>query len=181
MISTNAISIFILHHHKNGTCNKNLCLIQEIMRTIKPAFEKYKNFATNFPNLAILTKSAMPGEVQLTFAHVSVGNKSLTGSVVAFTLAGSLNSPSVVLIDVNIDFATDCDKICLPVTEVLLHSIAGNLTRLKKQQDWTPRNAVLHPQFVTEAEIINRGSDRGGILKSSARSVIERVEEGEGI
>ena len=74
MISTNAISIFILHHHKNRTCNKNLCLIQEIMRTIKPAFEKYKIFATNFPNLAILTKSAMPGEVQLTFAHVSVGN-----------------------------------------------------------------------------------------------------------
>ena len=154
IISTNAISIFILHHHKNGTCNKNLCLIQEIMRTIKPAFEKYKNFATNFPNLAILTKSAMPGEVQLTFAHVSVGNKSLRGSVVAFTLAGSLNSPSSVSIGFNITFAMDDDKTCLPIVELLLRSGDGNLTRSKKQGYWTPHNAVFLPPFLMEAEIL---------------------------
>ena len=42
MISTNTSSAFILYHHHNGICNKNLCSIQEIMRTSEPAFEKYK-------------------------------------------------------------------------------------------------------------------------------------------
>ena len=77
MISTNALSVFIFHHHQNGICNKNLRSIQEIMRTSEPAFEKYKKVCDNFPNLAILTKSATPGKVQLPLAHASVGNKSL--------------------------------------------------------------------------------------------------------
>ena len=81
MISTNALSVFILHHHHNGICNKNIRSIQEIMRVSKPAFEKYKKDCDNFPNLAIPTKSATPGKVQLTFAYAPVGNKYLGESV----------------------------------------------------------------------------------------------------
>ena len=96
MISTNALSIFILHHHRNGISNKNLFSIQEIMRASDPASKKYKKVCKDFPNLAILTKSATPGKVQLTFGHANVGEMSLGESVVAFALAGYLSSPSVV-------------------------------------------------------------------------------------
>ena len=71
----------------------------------------------------------MPGEVQLDFARTSVGNKSLRESVVTFALTVSLNSPSFVLININIVFATDDDKIFLPIPEVLLHAAADNLAR----------------------------------------------------
>ena len=91
MISTNILSVFILHHHQNGIFNNNLRLIQEIMHTIDPAFEKYKKVCDNLPNISILTNSTMPGKVQMMFGHASIGNKSLGESVVAFYLAVSLN------------------------------------------------------------------------------------------
>ena len=77
IISTNALSVFILHHHLNGLINKNLCSIQEIMRTSEPAAKKYKKVCEYFPNLVIITKSATPGKFQLMFFHVVVRNKSL--------------------------------------------------------------------------------------------------------
>ena len=120
MLSTNALSIFIPHHHHNGICNNNLRSIQSIMRASKPAAEKYKTVCNDFPNLAILAKSATPGKVQLTFARATIGNKSLEESAVAFALVGNLDSPSVVSININIAFTTECDKIRLPITEVLL-------------------------------------------------------------
>ena len=54
------------------------------MGASEPAAEKYKRVYEDFPNLAILTKSATPGKIQLTFGHVNVGNKSLGESVVVF-------------------------------------------------------------------------------------------------
>ena len=51
--------------------------------------------------------------------------------------------------------------------------------RSKKQRYWTPRNAVLLPTFLIEAEITDGGSDVGELLKIFARSVTEREEEGE--
>ena len=177
MLSTNTLSVFILHHHQKGICNKNLRLIQDIMRTSKSAAKKYKKVCDEFPNFAILTKSAMPGEVQLTFAHMTVGNKSLEESVVAFALAGDIDSPSVVSINMDIAFETEGDKICLPITEFLLRSAAGDLVRSKNQRDWTPRNAVLLPPFLTEAAILNLESDAGELLKIFAQSVTERAEE----
>ena len=95
------------------------------------------------------------------FVHASVGNKPLGESVVVFALAGSLNSPSVVSINMDIAFATDGEKIHLPITEVLLCDAAGDLARSKNQRDCTPRNAILLPQFLTGAAILNWGSDAG--------------------
>ena len=179
MISTNILSVFILHHHQNRICNKNLCLIQEIMCTSKSAFHKYKKVCDYSPNIAILTNIATPGEVQLMFVHASVENKSLRGSVAAFALAGSLDSPSVVLININITFVTDGNKIYLPITKVILCAAAGNLAGSKKQRDWTPRNTVHLLPFLTEAAILDGGSDTGDLLKIVFRSITERAEEGE--
>ena len=96
MISTNALSMIILHHHLNGLGNKNLRSIQDVMHVIEPVAEKFKRVCEDFLNLAILTKSSTPGEIQLTFGHASVGNKSLGESVAAFALTGNLSSTSVI-------------------------------------------------------------------------------------
>ena len=45
MLSTNALSVFILHHHQNRICNKNLHSIKHIMRRSEMDAEKYKRFA----------------------------------------------------------------------------------------------------------------------------------------
>ena len=104
-IYINTLSVFILHHHLNRLENKNFCLIHYVMRASEPAAKKYKRVCKDFPNLAILTKSATPGEVQLTFDHAAVGNKPLGESVVAFDLAGNLSSPLVIFLQIEIAFA----------------------------------------------------------------------------
>ena len=148
MLSTYALSVFILHHHHNRIFNKNLSSIQDIVCASEPAAKKYKKVCDDFPNIAILTNSATPGEFQLMLAHATVGNKSLGESVVAFSLAVNLDSPSVVSINMYIDFSVYRKNIRLPITEVLLCAAAGNLVRSKKQQDWTPCNAVLLSPFL---------------------------------
>ena len=42
------------------------------MHASEPAAEKYKRVCEDFPNLAILTKSATPGKIQVTFGHATV-------------------------------------------------------------------------------------------------------------
>ena len=63
------------------------------MRASKPADEKYKKVCEDFSNLTILTKSAIPGEVQLPFCHATVGNTYFGESVVDFALVGDIRSP----------------------------------------------------------------------------------------
>ena len=165
MISSNALSVFLLHHPLNRLGNENLCSIQEVMRASEPDADKYKNVCKDFSNLGILTKSFTPGEFQLTFGPAAVGNKSLGESVVAFALTGNLGSPSVISFNIEIAFATDGEKIRLPVAEVLLRAASGNLVRLKKQRDWNSCNAVLLPPFFMEAAILHGESDAGELLK----------------
>ena len=125
------------------------------MRTSDPDIKNYKKVRNNLPNIAIPTKNAIPGEVQLTFTNTSVGKKSLRESVAEFALAGSIDSPSVVSIDINIAFTINGKKIRHPIPEVLLHAAAGDLMRLNNQRYWTLRSTVLLPPFLTEAEILN--------------------------
>ena len=165
MISTNALSMFILRHHLNGLGKKNLRSIQDVIRTSKPVAEKYTRVWEDFPNIAILTKSATPGEIQLLFGHAAVVNKSLGGFVFYFDLVGSLSLPFVISLKIGIAFAVDGNNICLPIVEVLLYISAGNLACSKKQRYWTPRNAVLLPPFLTEAAILHGESDVGDLLK----------------
>ena len=110
MISSHALSAFLLHHLLNGLGNAILRSVREAMRASKPATKKYKNVCENFPNLGILTKSSMPVEVQLTFGHATIGNKSLGESIQVFALAGNLGSPSVISFNLKIAFAPDREK-----------------------------------------------------------------------
>ena len=103
-----------------------------------PAAENYKQVCEDFPNLAILTKSARQGKVQLTFGHAASGNKSLGESVVDFSLVVDLSSPSVVSLNIDIAFDSDGDNTCLPIAEVLLCAAANKLSRSNKHRDWTP-------------------------------------------
>ena len=146
------------------------------MRTSELANEKYKKVHGNFTNLAILAKSVTPAKVQLTFMHTSFVNKSLGGSVATLALEGSIHSPSVVSIDVNIAFTVDGDNIRPPIAEVLLRAANGNLASSKKQGYWTPRNAVLLPPFFTETSIINGETSAEELLKIFADSITKREE-----
>ena len=177
MISTNALPMFLLHHHLNGLRNKNLRSIQYVMRASDPAAEKFKRVCEDFLNVAILTKSATPGEIRLTFVHAAVGSKSLGESIVALSLTGDLSSTSVISLKIKIAFVANGDKIRLPIAEVLLRAADGNLTRYKKQRDWTPRNAVLIPPFLTGATILHGESDAGKLLKIFARSITESAKD----
>ena len=149
MISTNALSLFLLRNYLNGIGNKNLRSIQDVMRASESAAEKFKRVCKDFPNLAILAKSSTPGKIQLTFGHAAVGNKSLGESLVSFALVGDLRSPSVIFFKIEIAFATNSDKICLPIADILLRAAAGDFARSNKHRDWTPCNAVLLPPFLT--------------------------------
>ena len=171
MISTNALSMFLLHHNLNGLGNENLRLVQEVVCASEPAADKFKNVCENFPNLAILTKSSTPGDIQLTFGHAAVGNKSLGEFIVVFSLVGNLSSPSVIPFNIEITFATDGKKIRLPIAKVLLCVAAEDLARSKKQRNWTSRNAILLPPFLTEAAILHREPDAGELLNIFARSI----------
>ena len=173
MISSNAFSVFLLHHPLNGLRNENLCSVQEAMRASDPSKEKYKNICEDFLSLGILTKSSTTGEIQLLFGHATVGNKSLGESVQDFALAGDLGSPSVISFNLEIAFAPDKEKICLPIAEVLLRAAAGNLALSKKQRDWSCRSAVHLTPFLTEAAILHGKSDAGELLNIFARFITE--------
>ena len=138
MISSQALSAFLLHHPLNGLGNANIRSVQDAMGACEPAMEKYKNVCEDFPNLGILTKSSTLGKVQLTFGHETVGNKSLGESIQDFALVGDLGLPSVVSFNLEIYFAPDEEKIRLPITAVLLCAAASNLARSKNQWDCSP-------------------------------------------
>ena len=129
MISTNALSIYILQHKKREICEQNICLIQESMRSDRPSGSKFKRISTYFPNLSILTKSATHGDIQAMYVNVSVGNKYLGKTITAFALAGSLEAPTVVSIDIECAFSSNGKKIRLLTTEVLLHAAADKLEK----------------------------------------------------
>ena len=171
MISTNVLSVFLLHHHLNRPGNKNICSVQEVMRASQLEAEKLWNFCKDFPNVAILTKSSPPGEIQLTFSQAAVGNKSLGESIVAFALADDPSSPSIILFNIEIAFATDSKNICLLIVEFLLCSGASDPARSKKQRNWTSCNAILLPKFSTYAAILHGDSNTGELLKIFARSI----------
>ena len=173
MITTNALSVFLLHHHLNGLGNKNLYSIQDVMCASEPAAVKFKRVCEDFPNLAIFTKSATLGDIQLMFDHAAVGNKSLGESVVSFALTSDLSSPSVISLKIEIAFAAYGNKIRLPIAEVFLRAAAGDLARSKNQRDWTPHNVILLPPFLTEAAILHSKSDAGKLLNIFTCSITE--------
>ena len=94
-----------------------------------------------------------------------------------FALAVNLSSPSVISLKIEIAFAADGNKISLTIVEVLLHAAAGDLTRSKKQRDWTLCNTVLLPPFLTEVVILHGKLDAGKLLKIFARFITEWTKD----
>ena len=180
MISYHALSAFLLNHPLNGLGNSNLWSVQEVIQASKPATEKFKDICTNFPNLALLTISSTPGEIQITFGHSMVRNKSLGEILQAFALAGDLASPSVISFNLEIAFSPEGEKIRLPIMEGLLCDAPSNLKGTKKQRDWQSLNAVLLLSFLTESAILHGKSDAGELLKifARAREMLEDIRDG---
>ena len=127
MIFTNTLSILLLENDHNGVYNRNLHSIQELMRLDKSTSAKFKHVYAYFPNLAILTNSNIPGEIQVNFGHTYVDNKPLGETVTAFPLAGYLESMMVVSINYGCTFNRSRKKIRLLVMEVLLCTAVRNL------------------------------------------------------
>ena len=69
------------------------------MRSDESASAKLKRVYTDFPNIILLTKSATPSDIQITFGHAFLQKKSLRESVATLALAGSLESLTVVFIN----------------------------------------------------------------------------------
>ena len=77
VISTNFVSLFLIKHDQNGVGDCNLLFIQGSMFLDDTAVSKSKQLCADFPNIAILNKSATLGGFQVMYAHTSIGNKSL--------------------------------------------------------------------------------------------------------
>ena len=99
IISTDTLSLFLIKHSQNGVCDRNICLIQELVRSDEPARSKFKRLCMYLTNLTLITKIETPGEFQVTYGHTSVRKKYLGETVIAFALTGSLKTPAVVMID----------------------------------------------------------------------------------
>ena len=69
-----------------------------------PFGSKFKRVYMDLPNLEVLTKRAIPGDIQVTYAHASVGNKFLKKTVTDFALSGYLEAPTVDSIDIECAF-----------------------------------------------------------------------------
>ena len=141
------------------------------MRSDKPASSKLKRLCTDFPNLEVLTKSATPGDIQVTHSHASIENKSLGKTVTTFALKGSVVAPTVISIDIERAFARGGKNIRLLTTEVLLRDGAGELAKSKKIRYWTSRNAVFLPPFLTEKVLADRETAAEVLLKIFTESI----------
>ena len=142
IISTNALSLFLLEHDYNRVSDCNLRLIHENICLDNPAVSNFKRVCTDFPYLALLTKSAKSGEAQVTYVHVSIIKNPLRGTLTSFALAGSLEALTVVTINAEHAFAGTGNKIRLPTTKSLLCTNTGNLSKSMKLCDWEALKAV---------------------------------------
>ena len=165
MISSNALSIYLIQHNQNNICAQNLCSIQDAMCSDEPAGSKFKRVFTDFPNMAVLTKSTTPGDIQVTYFHSYVGNKSLGEMVTDLSLEVYPKAPTMVSIEIKYNLFNDGEKIFLPTTEVLLRATSGNLSKSKNLRDWTSRKAVLLPPFITKTVVADGKTVMEALLK----------------
>ena len=136
---------------------------------------KFKRVCTDIPNQTKITKSATTRYIQVTYAHASVGNKSPGKMVTTFPLAGSLQTPTAVSIDIKRAFSGDGEKILFLTTLVLFGAAAGNLAKSKKLRDGTSRNAIIFPPFLTKTVVTDSETVEEVVLKIFA----ERIKDQE--
>ena len=171
MISSNALSLFLLDHEQNGVFNHNIHSIQDLMCSDKPTSVKFKVMCADFLNLTLLTESTTPDNIQVVYGHASVGNNPLGETITAFALAGSLESPTVVSINAESALYIANKKILLPVTEVLLSAAISVLMYSKNLRGWASLNSVLLPPFLTKAVTLEVDMAAGELLKTFAINI----------
>ena len=155
MIKSNNSSLFLIERNHNGFCNRIIHLIQDLMSSNETSDIKFKRLCADLPNIAILTKSATPGEVQMSFCHMIIVNNSHRETITTFSLMVSPKFITDVEIDTKRAFTRADDKIRFPTTEVLLCATAGDLVRSKKPHNWVTINAVLLLSLITKAVILD--------------------------
>ena len=135
MIYSNTLSIYLIQNFQNDIFDQNLRPIQDAMRSDDPSGSKFKHICTDFTNLEVLTRSAIPGYAQVTYAHTSIENNPLGKTITTLALEVSLEAPTMVSIDTKRAFAGYGKKIYLPTTEVLLCATSSDLQKPKKLRD----------------------------------------------
>ena len=136
MILSNTLSLCLLDHDQNEVYNHNIHLMQDLMCSGEPDGAKVKRVCADFPNIALLTKIAMPSDIQVIFCHAFFGDECLGETVTAFYLARSFEYMAVVSINANRAFARTGKKIRLITTEVFLCADVGNLACSNKLRYW---------------------------------------------
>ena len=153
MFYSYALSIYLLHHNQKDLFNQNIWSIQDAMRSDNPAGSKLKRVCTDLPNMVVLNMIATPGDIQVTYAHASVRNKSLGKAVTDSSLAGSLEAPTMVSIDIKSAFSGNDEKTCVLTMDVLLCAAVKKLKKPKNICDLTSRNVAPLPPFLMEAVV----------------------------
>ena len=174
MISTYTLLLFLLKHNQNGVFNSNVRYIKESVHSDDPATAKFKPVCTYLPKISLVTKGATPGEVQVTYARASSGNKSLGETVTNFSLEGFLEVTTLVTISSERAFAGSSNKIHLPATKVLLSAASWDLSKLNKICYWAAMNYDPLPSFLTKAVILKGETALGKLLNTLPAQIAER-------
>ena len=73
------------------------------------------------------------------------------------------------MIDINLTFAKDGKNIRLSMTEVLIRAATSDLAKSKNPRNWTSRNTLLLPPFLTEIVVTDGDTVAEALLKIFSR------------
>ena len=169
MISSNALYLFLLVQYKNIVCKKYIRSIQELMSSEINC----KHVCRYFPYLAILTKSATSGEVQVNLCHTTIGNNSLGGTVTVFSLTGSTEFLAVVSINTDNAFDRSGNNLRLTITEVLLCATTVDIAQYKNLCSWVTLNSVLLLPFLTKSVVPDIQVSATELLKTFSSNITD--------
>ena len=119
-MSTYDLLLYLLKQHYNKVS------VQRIEKSVldpmgTSPMEKCKLFEHDFPHLALLIYSNLPGEAQLAFAHISMGNPLLGIAILYIPLVVNPNSLIVCGIDINVIFSDKAATTKAPYTDSILN------------------------------------------------------------
>ena len=83
----------------------------------------------------------------------------------------------MVLIDINLAFAKDGKNIRLSMTEVLIRAATSDLAKSKNPRNWTSRNTLLLPPFLTETVVTDGDTVAEALLKIFFKKTKEQEAE----
>ena len=101
--------------------------------------EKIKFTKKDLPNISLLTRGNIPGEVKLTFVHTSMGKLLIWVPILYLTILGNPKYLVVCAINTNVDFSNEVVSIRTPSTDAILKWEAETkLHNICQMQEYTP-------------------------------------------